>query len=227
VRRLPLLHRRLKYDLGLRLIKVSDETDNIPPQSGRSTAFPSKCWEQVMASFTANHCFFPYSDTHITTDAFRNEQPVPEEYLFALPLPHNGSTVLQEETAFSTPARSTGMRPGSSTGSVSGLIGHGGNINKSFDMLENSFSMWPSSNQSVLMGQIPCGLPAYNLTPFYFVPGSVLPTFDIDSYLVSTRNMWAETPSIFQNNSVGTLNIQVPSRELLPFGNPGWYPSDT
>jgi hypothetical protein len=180
-----------------------------------------------MASFTANHYFSPYSDTHITTDAFHNEQPVPEEYLFALTLPHNGSTVLQEETAFSTPARSTGMRPGSSTGSVSGLIGLGENINKGYDMLGNSFSMWPSNNQSVLMGQIPCGLPAYNLTPSYFVPGSMLPTFDIDSSLVSTRDMWTEAPSIFQNNPVGTLNIQVPSGESLPFGNQGWYPSDT
>jgi len=204
----------------------TDERNNIPPQSGRGIIFPSKSWKQDMASFTPNPWFSPYIGTHFTMNGFRSEHPLPEGEFFASALPHNGPADLQEEFAFPTPARSTGIPPGSNAVLVPRLIGLDRNNNRSLDAMETLYPMWPSDNQSIPGGQIPCRSDSHTLTPSFHLPGSFDSIFDPHGYLLSFRDMWREAPISYQNPFASRLNAHVPFSESIFPGLSGSYPID-
>jgi hypothetical protein len=172
-----------------------------------------------MASSTSNQCFSRYHRTQPTADGFRNGYPMPQEHFFALMPPHHGYTVLQDETAFSTPAHSIGTRPGILMPSTD----HAGNINESFNVSENSYVLRPSDNHSIPTCQINHGMGVCSLAPYLGLRDDSHSTFSLHSHREPTKDKQTDIVGFFDTTVILNDSVQRPASEPLLFGNAGWY----
>lgn len=174
-----------------------------------------------MASSAPNSCISLYHDTHTTTNGSHNVLPMPEEYFFASIPPHQGYTMSQDDTIFSTPAWSIGMQSGGPVSSTDLAA----NNNGGFSISESYYAMRSSDNRPILMDQTSCGFGVCSSTPSLPLRNGSHSTFSLHSHLVPPQNIQLDTVGFFDSTSIPNHDVQGPVGELFAFGNSGWYRS--